>query len=212
MARWIFIVLFLSGCAAQPEPPKLKLTQQPIKKVGVISTLGDNLLCTYTALTVFSNEQQLYKLPHSFNQSFTDQLSADLADINAEIIPLKRELITLKDTELGASLWQNFEFNNSDKIDTLVIFDGNYHYKSKEGFYASDNALNTHAKMYVYEVSSGGLLAEASQFKMDLKQDFSCGQAEIPKDSDIFKLINQAAITTQGPLVAEVAGAIKAEK
>lgn len=216
MSRWTFIVLFLSGCAAQSEAPKVKLTQQPIKKIGVISTLGDNLLCTYTALTVFSNERQVYKLPHSLNKSFSEQLSSTLTDVssqvNTEFVPLKRELIILKDAEQGASLWQNLEFNNSDEVDMLVIFDGGYHYKSKEGFYASDNALNTNAKMYAYEVASGNLLAEASQFKMNLKQDFSCAQAKIPKDSDILKLINQAATTAQGPLAEEVAKAIEADK
>lgn len=210
MFRWFFIVVLLSGCAAQPEPPKKKPSGKPITKVGIISTLGDDLLCTYTGLTVFSNEEQRYKLPNTFNQRFTEQVSDAFGDINARIIPLQRSAITFTDETQKASLWSNIAFNNADNVDTLVIFDGTFHYKSKEGFYASDNALNTHAKMYVYEVSTGSLLAEASQFKQDLKREFSCTQTSIPKDSDMLELLDKTVVTTQKPLVKEVVAATKA--
>lgn len=212
MNRWFLIVLFLSGCAIPPPPKPEKVmlnTLSPTKTIGVVSLLGDHLLCTHTGLTVFSNERQLYTLPKLYNQRFTEQLNTAITELNVAVVSLERELITLKNTELDASLWRNFEFNIRDKIDTLVIFDGSFHYKSKEGFYASDNALKTDANIYVYEVASGALLAEASQFKMDLKQNFSCSEAQIPKDSDIFELINQAVATTQAPLINEVAGVIK---
>lgn len=210
MFRWFFIVVLLSGCAAQPEPPKVKPSGKPVKNVGIISTLGDSLLCTHTGLTVFSNEEQRYKLANTFNQRFTEQMSDAFSDINARITPLERKVIVFTDETQRASLWSNITFNNVDDVDTLVIFDGSFHYKSKEGFYASDNALNTHAKVYVYEVSTGSLLAEASQFKQDLKREFSCAQSSIPKNSDMLELLDQAVASTQKPLIAEVVDATKA--
>lgn len=208
MFRTFLIVLLFTGCATTTDKPLLNKDKNSLGNIGVISTIGDDLLCTYMGLTIFTNEKQSYKIPKEFNGLLTSEITKELSNLNLVATPLKREYISFLKEDKGASKFSNIKFNKVDfpltSIDTLIIFDGSFHYKSTGGYYARDNALNTSANLYVYNLSSGELIAKSSKFSSDLKRKFSCELDSFPPKSDMSKLVNNSALEMQKELVGNL--------
>ena len=208
MIRVLFITLLLSGCVSTQNKPLTETNKNSLGKIGVVSSIGDTLQCNFTGLTVFTNEEQLYQLPRELNIQLTTSLTENLMELEHEAISLDRDVISyIKDTK-GASKFSNIKLNkeklNAESIDTVVIYDGDFHYKSTGGYYARNNALNTLASLYVYSVSSGELMGSFYKPRTDLRRYFSCQTSSIDVGTTMYKLAEKAGIETQKELVNSV--------
>ena len=214
--KWFFIALFLllSGCATKQEKVKkdsvkkatlsIAENRKPLGKVGVITLIGDNLLCTHTGVTVFSNERQLYALPTDLNELLTQRIIARFAGFDTTLVPLNKQSMSIINTDVGVSRWSNIEFNNQQNVDTVLIFSGAFKYRSKDGYYKDENALHTYAEFFVYDVSSGDLLAESTHYQYNLFDAFSCTQSTFATTGTMYELIKMAGATSQEKLINEI--------
>ncbi|XPF95294.1 hypothetical protein ACM9HF_04575 [Colwellia sp. RE-S-Sl-9] len=208
MFRLLLIVFLLSGCAATENKPLTISNKEALGKIGVISTIGDDLLCKYIGFTIFNNKENNYKIPNKFNEVLTTKITEKLSNLNFVVEPLNSDLVTYKKDEKGASSFKNIKFNESviaaKSIDTLVIYDGSLRYNSTGGYYARENALNTFAGLYVYSLSSKKLIGVSSMYKTDLKRKFSCELDSLSPTSDMFNLIEKSGLEIQKELVNNV--------
>jgi len=206
MFRVVLISLFLVGCASTNDKPLSTTNKESLGRIGVVSTLGDGLLCNYTGLTIFNNEEYTYEVPGDYNTLLTGEITKQLASLNLTSKALSRSSIDFIKENKGASKFTNIrlsqELKNSNSIDTLVIYDGKFHYKSIGGYYARDNALNTTADLYIYNISSGELMGKSSKIRTDLHRYFSCLKGKILPSSDMYILLRKAGLETQKELIS----------
>lgn len=208
MFRLLIIVFLLFGCATTENKSLTISNKEALGKIGVISTIGDNLVCKYIGFTIFNNEENNYTIPNKFNELITTKITEKLSKLNFVVEPLNSDLVTFKNNEKGASSFKNIKFNESviasKSIDTLVIYDGSLRYNSTGGYYAKENALNTFAGLYVYSLSSKKLIGASSKYRTDLKRKFSCELDSLPPTSDMFNLIEKSGLEIQEELVNNV--------
>jgi len=203
MYRLIVIVLILTGCAAQNSKPIAANDHSLLKGAIVVSTLGDDLHCSFVGLTVFNNKSKTYELDANFNQKLSSSMSDQLNSMGMNAAPLSRGDISFIDDDVRAKRWDNIQFGDfpksSSNISSIVILDGKYQYNSTGGYYARDNALNTSATLYVYEFPTGRLIGKAFSQHSTLKKSFSCTQETVPDSDHMLDLIDESgqAILTE---------------
>lgn len=205
MRKIMFLMFFLSGCAMNGNKPLSDAERSLVKNAVVVSSLGDELLCTFTGLTIFTNESAKYKLDSSLNSSFSMKISESLNKAGVRARSLPRESIQYVDKDKGAGDWRNIKIDSKIFDDfrnaSLIIFDGIYHYDSTGGYYARDNALKTSARLYIYDVASGRLLSKMFSYQSNLKRSFSCNENQMPSDDFMNELIERSGDQLQKELV-----------
>ncbi|MDP2634273.1 MULTISPECIES: hypothetical protein [unclassified Pseudoalteromonas] len=211
MFRWLFILFFLTGCTIQTAPTNQTrlskssitppATSNTLKTIGVISIIGDALQCEHTGFTVFSNEEQRYLLPAALNEQLVQYAVTKFATDGVVLKPLNRETLSFINDEIGASQFTNIKLKERLEIDLLLVLSGTFEYRSKDGYYAEDNALNTNARGVLYQLSSGELLLEAEHYQYDLKKQFSCTLDAFPDNDALYELIKKAGIESQEVVV-----------
>ncbi|MEE9493429.1 MAG: hypothetical protein V3W04_08640 [Gammaproteobacteria bacterium] len=206
MYKLIILALVLSGCAVvQNSMPIADNDRALIKSTMVVSTLGDDLYCSFVGFTIFNNKNKTYELGATFNQAFASNVASQLNAMGIDATPLARTAISYVNESEGAQKWANITLNNlpaiSEGITNLMIFDGENHYASRGGYYARNNALKTSATLYVYEIPSGKLIGKSLAKRSTLKRSFSCTQESIPVEDNMLKLIHSSGDSLQRELV-----------
>lgn len=196
MYRLIVIALLLTGCAIQNNKPIADDDRALVDNTIVVSTLSDDLDCSFVGLTVFNNNKNTYKLDYKFNQNLTSIISTRLNSMGMEAIPLPRDTVSFIDESIGAKSWDNIQLSDlpeiTNKVSSIVILDGQHQYNSTGGYYARDNALTTAATLYVYDVSAGRLIGKSKSQISRLKRSFSCAQEAIPDSEYMLELIDES--------------------
>lgn len=204
MYKIFLIVILLSGCAATENKPLTQKAKNSLGHIGVVSTIGDSLLCNYTGITIFTNEKELYKIPHNFNDSLATEISSQLSNINYKTTTLSRDSISFIDNKKRAQAFKNLKLNTSKldiSIDTLIVLDGSFHYTATGGYNARYNALHTIANLYIYDITSGTVLGHSTKYLKDLQGGFNCEQETLRPKSAMFRLVNRAGFYAQKKLV-----------
>ncbi|WP_295801662.1 hypothetical protein [uncultured Microbulbifer sp.] len=200
MYRLILVALALTGCSMQSGKPIADNDHNLLDRVAVVSTLGDNLYCSFVGLTVFNNKSNTYELGADFNQNLSSRISEKLNSRGMDVTPLSRDVISFIDDDIGARDWSNIKFEGfpaiASDVSSIVILDGEHRYNSTGGYYARNNALNTLATLYVYEVSTGRLIGEAFSRHSTLKRSFSCTQESISDSDEMLELIDESGAAT----------------
>lgn len=211
MFRWLFILFFLTGCTIHKTPinqtrlskstDKPPATSNTFKTIGVISIIGDALQCEHTGFTVFNNEEQRYQLPTSLNEQLVQYAVTKFATDGVVLKPLNREALSFINDEIGVSQFTNIKLKKHTEIELLLVLSGTFEYRSKDGYYAEDNALNTNARGVLYQLSSGEIISEAEHYQYDLKKQFSCTLDAFPDNDELYELIKKAGTESQEVVV-----------
>lgn len=211
MYKIILLALLLTGCAVQNNQPISASDRSLVEKAIVVSTLADDLHCSYIGFTVFNNKSNTYELSTKFNQQLSSSLSGQLNSIGIEATPLPRNAISFIDEEIGARNWANIKFTGSPEItngaSSILILDGQQQYNSTGGYYAKDNALRTEATLYVYDISSGKLIGKSSSYLSTPKRSFSCTQKKISESDSMLNLIDKSGMEVLKAIFSHLFGA-----
>jgi len=208
MFRLFLIAFLLTGCATTTNKPLSMSSKDTLGKIGVISTIGNDLLCAYRGITIFTNYVKKYEIPSEINTLFTSEIVKQLSFLNYNTVPLNSNLITYKKAEKGAVSFDNIKLNesiiSSKAIDTIVIYDGNLTYNSQLGYNARNNALNTSSGIYVYNLPSKKLVGVSTKLRNDLKRKFSCNLSALSIESGMYTLIEESGLETQKELIENI--------
>ena len=142
-------------------------------------------------------------MPKDLNQLLTQRVVKQFANEKAVLKSLDRQSLSFINDDIGPSQWSNIKLRDQQNIELLLIYSGSFEYRSKDGYYAEDNALNTNATSYLYELSSGELIGQAEHYQYDLKKQFSCTQNKFPVDNEIYSLIKKAGQESQDVVIKE---------
>ncbi|MGB0494862.1 MAG: hypothetical protein ACPGJI_00795 [Kangiellaceae bacterium] len=208
MYRLIIVVVLLSGCATQNNKLISQYDRNLIKQSLVVSTLGDDLYCSYVGLTIFNNKSTTYDLDNSLNQTFSSVITSQLSAMGFQSKAISRDSLSFADVKKGAKNWANIRFNDLPEsygnISNIIIFDGDYHYSSTGGYYARNNALKTSATLYIYDYPSGRLIGKYSSQHSKLKNSFSCTEQSMPEDNHMLTLLRSSGEELQQELVEKL--------
>lgn len=111
----------MSGCATPPKPLSIELSSQ-IKRVAVVSTVGDTFTRKYTGITVFGNEMEGKDISDwGIDQKYEEQIGAEITKGRSisvvKSVSSKSEFAHLNDSK---GFWSGSAGPNWDAVETAV--------------------------------------------------------------------------------------------
>ena len=210
MFRFITIMFFLTGCTVQNTQPVAINSLDSLGHVAVVSTLGDHFDCDNVGVTVFNNKSAVYEPDEKFNAYFSQEVSNSFNKHGVKADAIKRAQLSFVNQNKGASRWENIEIKNHQQLksayDSLAVFGGSFRYSSATGYYAKNNALNTFANLYIYDLSSGELLGRSSASHSIHRHFFSCAEETMPSDEFMEEIMNESAIHVKDQIFDSILG------